>query len=178
MLFSKLLLALRERINRRGEQLSSLQKQTKLPFVLLVVPTLLKLGLYAMCVQLPTLTNTPLFATAIFVNMVVLELRNHYVLYERKRTLRVQLEKCVALVFLAGALAMCACGKHNTSNNVLFGGCLLLVTVLVQGYLYNTKTLFDLYKPTAAEMLVKQFIMEAIMLFLLALFAVLVGGSF
>lgn len=37
---------------------------------------------------------------------------------------------------------MCAYGQHRTSNNVLFWGLVVLATVLLQGYLYNTKTLF------------------------------------
>lgn len=72
VLLAKLLLIIRERIGRRGEQLSSLQRQTKLPFVLLVVPVLLKLGLYALCLELPAIVNTPLFVTIVFCNLVIL----------------------------------------------------------------------------------------------------------
>lgn len=70
---------------------------------------------------------------------------------------------------------MCAYGRHSTSDNVLFWGTVLLITVLLQGYLYNTKSLFDLYKPTSEEMLVKQFAMEAIMLVIVVLLAASIG---
>lgn len=52
----------------------------------------------------------------------------------------------------------------------------MLATALLQGYLYNTKALFDLYKPTVEEMLVKQFAMEVIIIAVVGVVVAAVAG--
>jgi hypothetical protein len=81
VMLSKVLIVVRYRLTHRGEQLSSLQRQTKLPFCLLMIPTALKLGIYMAGWYLHSFTNTSLFGVIAFINLLLLEMRNHYLVY-------------------------------------------------------------------------------------------------
>lgn len=178
ILQSKLLIVIRYRIGHRGESLSSLQRDTKLPLRYLIAPTILKLGIYVLAVHIRSYINTSLFGFVIFLNLVLFEIKNHFSIYQKKQTFILQTVKVTGVVLFGVGLALSAFDPMPWDNSFLYWGTALLMVILIQGILYLTKKLFDVYKPSTDEFLTKQYLLELLTIIISSVIVLMVKFDF